>query len=100
MELIIEQMFLRCFRDSCFEQAIGEAERDKVEREEKKDREIARKLRWRERRRRIGRLRWRERRRRIGRLRWRERRDRDNDRDGDRDDYDDTNDVKGKLGEG
>jgi hypothetical protein len=40
MELIIEQMFLRCFRDSCFEQAIGEAERDKVEREEKKDREI------------------------------------------------------------
>jgi hypothetical protein len=33
-------------------------------------------------------------------LRWRERRDRDNDRDGDRDDYDDTNDVKGKLGEG
>jgi hypothetical protein len=37
---IIEQMFLRCFRDSCFEQAIGETERDKVEREEKKDREI------------------------------------------------------------
>jgi hypothetical protein len=23
MESIIEQMFLRCFRDSCFEQAIG-----------------------------------------------------------------------------
>jgi hypothetical protein len=29
MELIIEQMFLRCFRDSCFEQAIGETEMDR-----------------------------------------------------------------------